>query len=65
MHLTSRRTAEVAKERGLDVEAILVEGNHFSMVPPAMKQSIAFFEKQQGSPCDQDESAGQVMVDTT
>jgi dipeptidyl aminopeptidase/acylaminoacyl peptidase len=45
MHLTSRRTAEVAKERGLDVEAILVEGNHFSAVPPAMKQSIVFFTK--------------------
>jgi len=43
MHLTSQRTAEVAKERGLDVEAILVEGNHFSMVRPAMKQSIEFF----------------------
>jgi acetyl esterase/lipase len=43
MHLTSQRTAEVAKVRGLDVEAILVEGNHFSMVQPAMKQSIEFF----------------------
>ncbi len=43
MHLTSRRTAEVAKERGLDVEAHLVEGDHLSMVQPAMKQSIEFF----------------------
>jgi dienelactone hydrolase len=43
MHWTSQRTAEVAKEQGLDVEAILVEGNHFSMVRPAMKQSIEFF----------------------
>jgi hypothetical protein len=43
MHRTSQRTAEVAKERGLDIEAILVEGNHFSMVQPAMKQSIEFF----------------------
>ena len=43
MHRTSRRTAEVAKGRGLDVEAVLVGGNHFSMVGPAMKQSIEFF----------------------
>ena len=43
MHHTSQRTAEVAKKRGLDVEAVLVEGNHFSMVRPAMKQSIDFF----------------------
>jgi dienelactone hydrolase len=43
MHRTSQRTAEVAKERGLDVEAILVEGNHLSMVQPSMKQSIEFF----------------------
>jgi acetyl esterase/lipase len=45
MHLTSERTAEVAKERGLDVEAILVQGNHFSMVRPAMKLSIEFFRE--------------------
>ena len=43
MHRTSQRTTEVAQERGLDIEAILVEGNHFSMVQPAMKQSIEFF----------------------
>jgi hypothetical protein len=43
MHLTSQHTAEVARKRGLDVEAILLEGNHFSMVQPAMKQSIDFF----------------------
>jgi dipeptidyl aminopeptidase/acylaminoacyl peptidase len=46
MHLTSQRTAEVAREQGLDVEAILVAGNHFTMVPPAMKQSIEFFRTQ-------------------
>jgi dipeptidyl aminopeptidase/acylaminoacyl peptidase len=44
MHLTSQRTAEVAKKQGLDVEAILVKGNHFSMVRPAMKESIEFFQ---------------------
>jgi dipeptidyl aminopeptidase/acylaminoacyl peptidase len=42
---TSRRTAAVAKEKGLDVEAVPVEGNHMTAVPPAMKQSIVFFEK--------------------
>jgi dienelactone hydrolase len=44
-HLTSQRTAELAKKRNLDVEAIRVEGSHFSELPSAMKQSIAFFEK--------------------
>ena len=43
MHRTSQRTAEVAKERGLDVEAVPVKGNHMSMVQPAMRQSIEFF----------------------
>jgi dienelactone hydrolase len=44
-HLTSQRTAALAKERGLDVEAIQVKGNHSTSVPPAIKQSIAFFQK--------------------
>lgn len=42
---TTLRTAAVAKEKGLDVAAAAVEGDHMSAVPPAMKQSIAFFEK--------------------
>ncbi|MBI3407311.1 MAG: alpha/beta fold hydrolase [Planctomycetes bacterium] len=42
---TSMRTASVAKEKGLDVEAIAVEGDHMSAVPGEMKQSIAFFDK--------------------
>jgi len=41
----SIRTAAVAKERGLDVEAIKIEGTHFSHVASAMKQSIEFFRK--------------------
>jgi dienelactone hydrolase len=41
--LPSQRTASVAKEAGLDVEAIMIEGNHISHVAPAMKQSILFF----------------------
>ena len=39
----SLRTAALAKERGLDVEAIKIEGTHFSHVALAMKQSIEFF----------------------
>jgi dienelactone hydrolase len=39
------RTAAIAKEKGLDVEAISVEGDHMSSVPEAMRQSIVFFEK--------------------
>jgi dienelactone hydrolase len=42
--LTSQRTAELAKERGLDVEAVRIEGDHGSIVPPGIKQSIPFFE---------------------
>jgi dipeptidyl aminopeptidase/acylaminoacyl peptidase len=41
---TTQRTAAVAKEKGLDVEAVAVEGSHTSAVPEAMKRSIAFFE---------------------
>jgi len=41
--LTSQRTAAVAKDRGLDVEAVPIEGDHGSSVPPAIKQSIPFF----------------------
>jgi hypothetical protein len=42
---TTQRTAAVAKEKGLDVVAAAVEGDHMSAVPAAMKLSIAFFEK--------------------
>jgi dipeptidyl aminopeptidase/acylaminoacyl peptidase len=41
----SQRTAGLAKSRGLNVEAIQVEGDHSTSVPPAIKQSIAFFQK--------------------
>jgi hypothetical protein len=42
--LTSRRTAAVAKQRGLDVEAVAIDGDHGSSVPPAIKLSIPFFQ---------------------
>jgi dipeptidyl aminopeptidase/acylaminoacyl peptidase len=44
--LTSQRMAALAKERDLDVEAVRVEGDHGSIVPVGIKQSIAFFQKE-------------------
>jgi formylglycine-generating enzyme required for sulfatase activity len=41
----SRRTAALAKRRGMDVEPVEIEGNHGTHVPRAMAQSIAFFQK--------------------
>jgi dienelactone hydrolase len=43
--LTSRRTAELAKARGLDVEAIRIVGDHGSIIPSGIKDSIDFFQK--------------------
>jgi dienelactone hydrolase len=43
--LTSQRTAKVAKERGLDVEAVRMEGDHGSIVSPGIKQCIPFFQR--------------------
>jgi dipeptidyl aminopeptidase/acylaminoacyl peptidase len=42
--LTSRRTAELAGQSGLDVEAVQIDGDHGSIVPLGVKQSIRFFE---------------------
>lgn len=39
----SRKTAMLAGQKGLDVEAVEVPGDHFSSVPMAMRQSIEFF----------------------
>jgi hypothetical protein len=41
----SQRTAAIAQARKLDVEAIQIEGDHGTSVSPAIKQSIAFFQK--------------------
>ncbi|MCR4411795.1 MAG: alpha/beta fold hydrolase [Thermoguttaceae bacterium] len=41
----SARTAALARQRGLDVEAVMVPGDHFSSVPPAIAKSIEFFGK--------------------
>jgi dipeptidyl aminopeptidase/acylaminoacyl peptidase len=42
---TSQLTAKIAKGKGLDVEAVQVEGDHETSVAPAIKQSIVFFQK--------------------
>jgi dipeptidyl aminopeptidase/acylaminoacyl peptidase len=44
--LTSRRTAELAREADLDVEAIAIEGDHESSIAPGILKSIEFFKKQ-------------------
>src|SRR5262249_40398988 len=43
--MMSRRTAALARRRGLDVEAVEIEGNHGTHVERAIPQSIAFFQK--------------------
>jgi dienelactone hydrolase len=40
---TTPRIAEIARDRGLDVEAVRVEGDHGSMAEPAIAKSIEFF----------------------
>jgi len=35
----------LAKRLGLDVEAVAIEGDHGTHMPAAMRQSIAFFQK--------------------
>ena len=40
----TRRTATVAKEKGLDVEAVVLRGDHFTYVPQALKQAAEFFK---------------------
>jgi dipeptidyl aminopeptidase/acylaminoacyl peptidase len=40
----SDRTAQLARAAGKDVEAISVPGDHFSAVPEATRQAIAFFK---------------------
>jgi dienelactone hydrolase len=42
--LSTQRTAELAKQKGLDAEAIEVPGDHLSSVPEAIRKSIEFFK---------------------
>ena len=46
--LPTERTAALAKQNGLDVEAVEVPGDHFSSVPEAIRSSIEFFKRFQG-----------------
>jgi len=43
-HASTRRTAQLARDAGLDVEAVVVPGDHFSSVPEALRQAIMFFK---------------------
>jgi len=42
---STQRTAELAKKKNLDVEAVEVPGDHMTAVGPAMRQCVEFFEK--------------------
>lgn len=46
--LMTQRMVARAKSRGLDVEAVAIEGDHVSHVPAAIRQSIAFFQRISG-----------------
>lgn len=50
LRLVSQRTVALAKMHGLDVEEIEIDGDHMSMVDPAVRQSIAFFERISAQP---------------
>jgi dipeptidyl aminopeptidase/acylaminoacyl peptidase len=43
----SQHTAQLAKTKGVDVEAVSVPGDHFAAVPPAVQKSIQFFREHQ------------------
>ena len=42
----TKQTASIAKGAGLDVEAVVLEGDHFTSVPEAISRSIEFFKSQ-------------------
>ena len=46
--LPTQRTAKLAKQNGLDVQAVEVPGDHFSSVPEGIRSSIEFFKRFQG-----------------
>ncbi|HVX12854.1 MAG TPA: alpha/beta fold hydrolase [Pirellulales bacterium] len=43
---STAQTANLARGSGIDVEAVLVPGDHFSSVPDAIRRSIEFFRSQ-------------------
>jgi hypothetical protein len=46
--LLTRRMVATAKDRGLNVDSVAIEGEHMSHVPAAMRQSIGFFQRISG-----------------
>lgn len=44
-HLSTQETAKIARKSRLDVQAIQIQGGHFSAIPEAMGASIGFFHK--------------------
>ncbi len=44
----TRRMVAMAKNRGLNVDSVAVEGDHMTHVPAAMRQSIGFFQRISG-----------------
>jgi hypothetical protein len=42
---STSKTAVLAKQKNLDVEAVEIPGDHMSAVEPAMQQCIEFFRK--------------------
>jgi hypothetical protein len=45
LRLTTERTAEIARQHGIDVEAVQNEGDHISHVPASIQQSIELFRQ--------------------
>jgi pimeloyl-ACP methyl ester carboxylesterase len=43
LDVITKRTASVAKDKGIDAMALAIEGNHETAVPAEIKQSLAFF----------------------
>ncbi len=43
------QTANLARARGIDVEAVVVPGDHFTSVSDAIRRSIEFFRSQSGT----------------
>jgi dipeptidyl aminopeptidase/acylaminoacyl peptidase len=44
-HDSTRRTALLARDKGLDVDMVIVPGDHDSAVPESLRQAIAFFRQ--------------------
>ena len=45
LQASTRRTALLAKGRGLDVKAVIVPGDHLTCVPQAVRQTVEFFKR--------------------